>query len=148
MRPPGFTQRGGAVEHRGLLLDALRQRAGPHAPFGVGVAPPGAGAGAGRVDQHQIDAAVEIGEQSSPPTRRADLDVARAGALEPLMDRREAALVVVGGVDLALVLHHRRRAPASCRRRRRRDRPPARRAWRAASSAASCEPSSCTSTSP
>ena len=45
---------------------------------------------------------------SSSPTdlRRAHLHVARAGALEPLVDRREPALVVVGGVDLALVLHH------------------------------------------
>ena len=33
------------------------------------------------------------------------LHVARAGALEPLMDRREAALVGVGRVDLPVVLH-------------------------------------------
>ena len=37
--------------------------------------------------------------------RRDHLHVARAGALEPLMDRREAALVGVGRVDLPVVLH-------------------------------------------
>ena len=49
--------------------------------------------------------ALEIGELVADRLRRADLDVARAGALEPVVDRREPALVVVGGVDLALVLH-------------------------------------------
>ena len=39
-------------------------------------------------------------------------------------------------------------APASCRRRRRRDRSPARRVLRPITSAASCEPSSCTSIAP
>ena len=38
--------------------------------------------------------------------RRAHLDIARAGAGEPIVDRREPPLVVVGGEDLALVLHH------------------------------------------
>src|SRR5580692_4990144 len=48
------TQR--AFEGLVLILDALLERAGPDAPFGVGVAPPGARAGAGRVDQHEIAA--------------------------------------------------------------------------------------------
>ena len=50
----GLEQRHGAVEHFGLLLLALFERAGPHAPLGVRVAAPGAGAGAGRIDQHQV----------------------------------------------------------------------------------------------
>ena len=62
MRPPGLTSAGGALEHRFLLLEPLGERAGADAPFGVGIAPPGAGAGAGRIDQHQIGAAGEIGE--------------------------------------------------------------------------------------
>ena len=40
--------------------------------------------------------------------RRAHLHVARARALEAIVDRRQPPLVVVGGEDLALVLHHRR----------------------------------------
>jgi hypothetical protein len=41
------TQR--AFERLVLILDALLERAGADAPFGVGIAPPGAGAGARRV---------------------------------------------------------------------------------------------------
>ena len=47
-------QAGRAIEHFGLVLQADFERAGAHAPFGVGVAAPGAGAGAGRVDQHEV----------------------------------------------------------------------------------------------
>ena len=39
--------------------------------------------------------------------RRADLDVARAGAREALVDRHQPALVDVGRVDLAAILHRR-----------------------------------------
>src|SRR4051794_22912644 len=39
-----------------LRFDALCKRAGPDAPFGVGIAPPCAGAGARRIDQHEIAA--------------------------------------------------------------------------------------------
>ena len=101
-------QRHGAVEQRRLLLDPFGERARAHAPLGVGIAPPGAGAGAGRVDQHQIGAAGEIGKHVALAARRADLDVAHAGAREALVDRRQPALVDVGGVDLAAVFHRRR----------------------------------------
>ncbi len=70
MRPPGLTSAGRALEHGFLLLDALGQRARANAPFGVGIAPPGADAGAGRIDQHQIGAAGEIGQDigvAAPP---------------------------------------------------------------------------------
>src|ERR1700722_5436317 len=43
-----------AFERLVLILDALLERARPDAPFGVGIAPPGAGAGAGRIDQHEV----------------------------------------------------------------------------------------------
>ena len=33
---------------------ALGERAGPHAPFGIRIAPPRAGAGARRIDQHEV----------------------------------------------------------------------------------------------
>ena len=108
MRPPGLTSGDGALERLGLLLDPHLQRAGPHPPFGVRIAPPGADAGAGRVDQHEVELAFEIGELVADGLRRPHLDVARAGALEPVVDRRKPALVVVGGVDLALVFHQRR----------------------------------------
>ena len=66
--PAGLEQRHGAVEDFGLLLLPLLQRAGPHAPFGVRIAPPGAGAGAGRVDQHQVAAAWQIVDVRRRPT--------------------------------------------------------------------------------
>ena len=105
MRPPGFSRADGAVEDRCLILHALLQRAGPDPPLGIRIAPPGAGAGAGRVDQHQIDAAREVGEFVAHRARRAHLHIAHARALEPGMDRRQPPLVGIGGVDLALVLH-------------------------------------------
>ena len=74
-----------------LILDALLERAGADAPLGVGIAPPGAGAGAGRVDQHEIAAPLEVGEhvrrplaapgpgRCARPTGRAGRRSARAG---------------------------------------------------------------------
>ena len=70
-----------------------------------GIAPPGAGARARRVDQHQIAASFEIGEHVRLTPRRAHLDIAGARAGEPGEDRRKAMRVGVGGVDLSLVLH-------------------------------------------
>ena len=61
--PARLDQRRGALQHRDLVLQPHFQRAGPHPPFGVGIAPPGAGAGARRVDQHEIGGAVNIGER-------------------------------------------------------------------------------------
>ena len=94
MRPPGFTSAAARSSTSACSFMPLVERARPHPPLGVGIAPPGAGAGAGRVDQHEVDAAVEIGELVADGLRRAHLHVARAGALEPLVDRREPALVV------------------------------------------------------
>ena len=148
MRPPGLTSAAARSSTRGLLLDALLERARPHAPLGVGIAPPGAGAGAGRVDQHQVGAAGEIGEHigrrraACAPAHcarrrvRAGHGSARGGACRCRWRRAGRGSPSP------------RRAPASCRRRRRRDRSPARRACAPASSAASCEPSSCTSIRP
>ena len=48
----------------------------------------------------------EIVEFAADRFRRAHLHVARARALEPVVDRRQPPLVVVGGEDLSLVLHH------------------------------------------
>ncbi len=79
----GLDQRRRAVEQAGLILDPLLERAGTHAPFGIGVAPPRSGAGAGRVDQHEIGLAVEIGEHVGRAARRADLHIAHVGAFEP-----------------------------------------------------------------
>ena len=61
-----------------LILDPLLERAGTDAPFGVGVAPPGAGAGTRRVDKDEIATPFEVGEHVLPASRRPDLDVARA----------------------------------------------------------------------
>ena len=84
------------------------ERTGPDPPLGVGIAPPGAGAGAGRVDQHEVDAAGEIGELVPHGFRRAHLRIVHARSLEPGVDRRQPALVEIGGVELAAVLHRRR----------------------------------------
>jgi hypothetical protein len=61
-----------------LILDALFERPGAHAPFGVRIAAPGAGAGAGRVDQHQIAASLEVAEHVRLTPRRSHLDIAGA----------------------------------------------------------------------
>src|SRR5207253_5947351 len=37
--------------------------------------------------------------------RRADLDIAHAGASKPRMDGRQTALVEIAGIDLAAVFH-------------------------------------------
>ena len=81
----GFDERDGAIENFNLLLPTLFQSPRPHAPFGIGVATPGAGAGAGRIDQHQVHAARQVVD--FPPTDfgSADLDIARTRALEPLV---------------------------------------------------------------
>ena len=83
MRPPGLSSADRAVEQRRLLLHADLERARAHAPLGVGIAPPGADAGAGRVDQHPVGAAVEVGEHVADALRGEDLDVAGAGAGDP-----------------------------------------------------------------
>ena len=76
MRPPRLTKRN-ALSSVCTVLDALLERAGADAPLGVGVAPPGAGAGARRVDQHQIAPPVEVGEHVGSAFRRPYLDIAR-----------------------------------------------------------------------
>jgi hypothetical protein len=101
-----FDQRDGAVEHLHLLDDALRERPRAHAPLGVRVAAPGPGSGAGRIDQDKIDAIAQIGERIVIRALGcADLDVARARALESRVDRCQAATVEVGCLDLAAVSH-------------------------------------------
>ena len=101
------------------------------------------GAGAGRVDQHQVAAAFEIGEH---------ILLCRAARAPAHCARRRAPGARRSASAAARRRHRRRsgrdcafapRAPASCRRRRRKDRAPARPARRPQSSAASCEPSSC-----
>src|SRR3984957_20053720 len=77
--PPALldeTQRG--FQRLVLILDALLERAGAHAPFGVGIAPPGPGPRAGRVDQHEIAARLEVGEHIGWALWGAHLDIAGA----------------------------------------------------------------------
>ena len=142
MRPPGLTSGAARSSASACSLQPLGERARPHPPFGVRIAPPGAGAGAGRIDQHEVGAAGEIGERVLLAARRAHLHVARAGALEPLVDRRKPALVGVGRVDLA------RGSPSSAASASVLPPAPAHRSttcspgFAPASSAASCEPSS------
>ena len=101
-------QRRGAFEHRLLLLEALVERARTNAPLGVRIAPPGADAGARRIDQDEIGSAGEIAQRFGVAPRGADLDVAGARPFDPLVDRRQPALVDIGRVNLAVVVHRRR----------------------------------------
>src|SRR6187200_3391040 len=103
--PARLDQRSRAVERRSLLLQTRVERARPHPPFSVGVASPGADTGARRVDQYEVHAAVEFVELRTVGPWRVDLHIVRAGSLQPLMDWRETALVIVSGVDLALARH-------------------------------------------
>ena len=141
-------QSGRAIEHFDLVLQPHLERAGAHPPFGVGVAPPGAGAGAGRVDQHEIGRGVDVGERV----------VRRPSACGRRHCARRRATAARGSARAGACRGRSRSAgpcpassppaPASCRRRRRRDRSPARRVLPPTASAASCEPSSCTSMAP
>ena len=125
--PARLHQRRRAVQHLDLVFQPHLERARPHPPFRIGVAPPGAGAGAGRVDQHEIGRRLDVGERvGRRPSASAHRHCAR---------RRATA---ARGSARAGACHGRSRsagpcpassppAPASCRRRRRRDRSPARR---------------------
>src|SRR6516165_7446478 len=96
-----------AVEDFGLLLLTLFQRARPHSPFGIGVAAPGADAGARRIDQHEVHSSGEIADFVADGLWRANLDVAVNRALQPLVYGGKPSLVIIGCEDLPLVLHHR-----------------------------------------
>ena len=53
----------------------------------------------------QVGAAIEVAEHVSLAARRADLDVARAGARDAFVDWQRLPLVDVGRIDLAAVVH-------------------------------------------
>ena len=104
--PARLHQLGGPGQHLGLILDALGQRAGAHAPFCIGIAPPGAGAGAGRIDQDEIGLAGDVRQRLvAARARDADVDDGRPRARQPVMQRRETAAVEVGGVEVAAIGH-------------------------------------------
>src|SRR4029453_10866402 len=72
----------------------------------VGVAAPGAGAGAGRVDQHAVEGAgLALQPFAVVAVEGAALDVVGAGAAQALGRAVEPALVDVHGDDTALVVH-------------------------------------------
>ena len=100
----GLDQRGGGRQQRPLLLLALRQVGGPQPPLGVRPPAPGARAGAGGVDEHQVEAGAERGERGLVAGLQ-HLRVAHAGPLQPLEDRPQPLGVAVIGVDLAGVAH-------------------------------------------
>src|SRR5579859_69538 len=77
-----------AVQHLDLILDADFQRTGPHPPFRIGVAPPGACPRAGRVDQNEVCGSLDVGYGIIGAPGRAHFGVVDAGARQALMDRR------------------------------------------------------------
>ena len=109
MRPPGFTSGTARSRIASLLLEALL-RARPAAPAIWRRDCAARRRCRCRAHRSARGRCVPARSASSLPTdsRRAHLDVARAGALKPRVDRRKPPLVVVGGVELAFVLHHRR----------------------------------------
>src|SRR6476620_3803595 len=94
------------IEHLRLLLLTLLERARPHSPFGVRVAPPSSGARAWGIDKNEVHASRQIVNFATNGFWRAHLNVSRSRALEAIMDRSESALVVVSCKNLAFVLHH------------------------------------------
>ncbi len=144
----GLDERGRAGERRILLFLAHDERVRPEAPLRIRRPPPGTAAGTGRIDQHEIGAAGEVGERVPPALRRPHPE---RSARPPAAGARRSAKGVAhrcrgrrSGRDCPSPPP----ARASCRRHRRKGPPPARRAPRAASSAASWLPSSWTSKAP
>src|SRR5690606_18151754 len=86
-----------------LLRNPRRDLLGSQLPFGIRAAAPGAGSGTRRVDDDVVEATEKRIE--SARTRRYDLSIADATALEALVDRRQPGAIAVVGEDLALVLH-------------------------------------------
>src|SRR5690606_37181697 len=82
---------------------ALGEKLGAEFPLGIGATAPGAGSGAGRVDDDAVKLADEIIKGAG--IGRADLNIAKPIALEAIIDRRETRAVAVIGEDLALVTH-------------------------------------------
>ncbi len=107
----GLYERRGLLQHDRLLLDARREHLRLQPPFRVGPPPPHAGAGARRIDQHEIHLAGKLGEAFRLGGGE-HLRVADAGALQPLEDRTQAHAVGIVGIELAGVLHR-------CRQRER-----------------------------
>src|SRR5262249_57047587 len=88
-----------------LFFTPQLKRSRAPSPFGVGIAAPGADTGARRVDEHEIGAVFEIGEQIFLRTRRSDLHVVNPGALKPLVDGGQPSLVGIRGVELPAIFH-------------------------------------------
>ncbi len=136
------------VEDRGLLGHQLGEILGPQRPAAVGIAPPRAAAGAGRVDQHAVEGErLALQPFAVVGVDRATLDIVGAGAAQALGRAVEARLEHVHGHDPALVVHagrHGERLAAGAGADSRR---PACRAGHRPAAATSCEPSSWISTS-
>src|ERR1700682_6358026 len=110
--PAGLREARGLVQERRLFLYPLFERARTHAPLGVRMAAPDAGAGAGRIDEHEVDFPLEIGKNVGLPLRRPRLNIAGFRALDAIVNRREPAEVGIMGENLAVIFH-------CCRKRER-----------------------------
>src|SRR5262249_50674287 len=105
--PAGLYQRHGPVQNFGLLFLAMFNGPRPHPPFGIWIAPPGAGTSTRRINQYKILASHQIVISPADRFWRAHLYVARTRSFQSAMDGGEPPLVIVGGKNLTLVLHHR-----------------------------------------
>ena len=103
--PARLYEAGRLFQSLALLRDPDRERARPHPPFRIRIAPPGARAGTGRIDKNEITAPFESRKHVSVPARRMQLDVADPGAFESREAPHEPCPIAVARMDLALVLH-------------------------------------------
>lgn len=98
-----------------LLFDPLLQIAVGQPPFGIGPAPPGAGAGAGGIDQHLVEPSSQRLQGGDPVM---DLNIMGACSFQPLDDRRQPLAVAIIGVNLTFIAHggchSQRLATAAC----------------------------------
>src|SRR5437762_10810914 len=111
-----------AVEDRVLTLDQFGEILRRAAPFGIRVAAPAADAEARRIDKHAVEAAflafwgVMLDPGIALAGQRAALDIADAGAAQPLPGALQAPFRRVAGNELAAVSHRRgeRQRLAAC----------------------------------
>ncbi|ENN89431.1 hypothetical protein RHSP_66447 [Rhizobium freirei PRF 81] len=85
-----------------LLAGALVEILLRQPPLRIGSPPPGARAGAWRIDQNLVELAAQ-GKQTAALIM--DLDITGSSPLQPLDDRRQPPPVAVIGVNLTLVMH-------------------------------------------
>ena len=104
MRPEGLTKPAARSSTASCSLSRRSRLPGRTRHFASGFRRQVADAGARRIDQHEIGYSFEAREGLiTAKPRRSHLDIPRARALEPSMDRRQASPILIGRDDAAFV---------------------------------------------